>query len=57
MCPNDDLMEVPMAECPNKEKNEKDCSCDSDTCERHGVCCECIRYHRENNGVPACLKK
>jgi len=46
-----------MAECPNKAKNEEKCTCGEKECERHGVCCECIRYHRENGGVPGCLKK
>ncbi|MHB9023777.1 MAG: hypothetical protein ACYC7E_06310 [Armatimonadota bacterium] len=45
-----------MAECPNKKKNEEKCTCPYETCERHGVCCECIRYHKENGGVPGCLK-
>ena len=46
-----------MAECPNKAKNEEKCTCGAKDCARHGVCCECIRYHRENGGVPGCLKK
>ena len=46
-----------MADCPNKAKNKEKCACTYETCERHSVCCECIRYHRENDGVPACLKK
>lgn len=43
--------------CPNKEKNEEKCSCPYENCERHGACCECVRYHRENGDVPVCLRK
>ena len=46
-----------MTECPNKQKNEAGCTCTYKGCERHGACCACIRYHRENGGLPACLKK
>jgi hypothetical protein len=46
-----------MAECQNKEKNEAKCNCAYTSCERHGVCCECVRYHIENGGTPACLRK
>ncbi|MHB9131944.1 MAG: hypothetical protein ACYDBB_12790 [Armatimonadota bacterium] len=46
-----------MAECPNKGKNKEKCTCPATTCDRHGTCCECIRYHRENGGVPGCIKK
>jgi len=46
-----------MAECQNKAKNKEKCTCTYTKCERHGICCECIRYHRENGGVPGCLNK
>ncbi len=39
-----------------KAENEKKCVCSSDTCPRHGVCCECIAYHRENGELPGCLR-
>lgn len=44
--------------CPNKKENEKECPCSEFDCVRHGVCCECIKYHRENpkDGRPACLE-
>ena len=44
-------------ECVNKYENEQDCPCDEVNCERHGVCCECIKYHKENGDKPACLRK
>jgi hypothetical protein len=41
--------------CPNQEKNKQQCTCPSTSCKRHGVCCECIAYHRKNGGKPGCL--
>jgi len=38
-----------------KQENLKNCPCDY-PCERKGICCECIAYHRSNGGMPACLK-
>lgn len=46
-----------MAECPNKEKNEQQCNCTYTSCANHGICCACIRNHRDNGGTPACLRK
>jgi len=43
-------------ECPNKKENKKECVCSETDCERHGICCECIKYHREHGGKPACIK-
>lgn len=37
-----------------KEKNSKDCNCSYPGCAKHGVCCECIRYHRAKGALPAC---
>lgn len=42
--------------CPNKEENLKKCPCDWPGCERKGICCECIAYHRKCGDLPACLK-
>jgi hypothetical protein len=44
------------ASCPNRERNEERCSCVSVDCSRHGVCCECIAYHRERGELPSCLR-
>jgi hypothetical protein len=44
--------------CQNKLENEKDCPCDDKNCEYHGICCECIKFHREeDNSLPMCLRK
>lgn len=37
-----------------KELNLKDCACTYPGCPRKGICCECIRYHREAEELPAC---
>ena len=42
--------------CVNIETNEENCSCANLDCDRHGVCCECIRVHSDNNGLPSCLR-
>ena len=41
-----------MVEC-NKEENKKDCNC-TYSCEKKGLCCKCISYHRRRNELPAC---
>jgi len=41
-------------ECINKEKNLKDCNCTYD-CDKKGLCCECIKYHRDRGEFPACF--
>ena len=41
-------------ECKNEE-NLKDCPCTYPGCPRKGICCECVKYHRESGGLPACF--
>lgn len=41
--------------CPNRERNLKDCTCTYPGCSRKGMCCQCIRYHRERGEIPGCL--
>jgi len=43
-------------DCPNKEENKKDCPCTYEPCDRKGVCCECLAYHRERGEKPVCMK-
>jgi hypothetical protein len=38
----------------NKNKNLENCSCSYPGCPRKGICCECIKYHREKNELPGC---
>ncbi len=37
-----------------KEKNLKECNCSYEGCAKKGLCCECIRYHRNKGALPAC---
>lgn len=41
-------------ECPNHEKNMKECNCSYEPCSRKGTCCECMAYHRRAGQIPAC---
>lgn len=36
-----------------KEENLKSCKC-TYPCDRRGICCECIKHHREADALPAC---
>lgn len=44
-----------MKNCPNQKKNLANCNCSYEPCERKGICCECIAYHRTNRQLPACF--
>ena len=37
-----------------KEINQKNCNC-SYPCSKKGICCECVKYHRENGEIPGCF--
>jgi len=36
-----------------KDKNAQNCNC-SYPCSKHGICCDCLAYHRRNGELPAC---
>ena len=38
-----------------REDNLAECSCTYVSCTRRGLCCECVRHHRENGELPGCL--
>ena len=40
-------------DCVNQKKNLSACNCSYPGCSRHGICCECIAYHRGMNELPA----
>ncbi|MFA5411247.1 MAG: DUF6485 family protein [Candidatus Omnitrophota bacterium] len=44
-----------MKSCPNQKGNLLNCNCSYNPCERKGVCCECVLYHRKNGQLPACF--
>lgn len=39
----------------NKERNLQSCNCTYDPCSRKGICCECIRYHKQMRQLPGCV--
>jgi len=43
-----------MREC-NVKMNKALCPCTYEPCDKKGVCCECIRYHKKLGELPACL--
>lgn len=47
------LMKVESSGQCKREENLKGCPCTYD-CAKKGVCCECIRHHRERGELPAC---
>ena len=38
-----------------REENLKDCTCTYPGCSRAGLCCACVRHHREKKQIPACF--
>ncbi|WP_027371488.1 DUF6485 family protein [Desulfovermiculus halophilus] len=40
--------------CPRLKINSESCPCTYPNCPRHGLCCECIQYHRQRGELPAC---
>lgn len=38
-----------------RDENKIDCICTCTTCSNRGVCCDCVRYHRERNELPGCF--
>jgi hypothetical protein len=41
--------------CANNVKNSSRCTCTYSGCSRHGLCCECVTYHRASGELPGCL--
>jgi hypothetical protein len=42
-----------MVEC-NLEQNKIDCNC-SYPCDKKGMCCICLKYHKNRGELPACF--
>lgn len=36
------------------ERNKKICNCSYEPCEKKGICCECLHYHKKRGELPAC---
>ena len=43
-----------MKEC-KVTNNKLQCNCTYEPCPRKGICCECIKYHRDADELPACF--
>jgi hypothetical protein len=44
-----------MSQCANQKKNVVSCTCTYTSCDKRGVCCACIAYHRASGQLPGCL--
>lgn len=40
-------------QCRSEENKKNYCNC-TYPCDKKGVCCECIQYHRKRGELPAC---
>ena len=38
-----------------REDNLQECTCSATKCKNRGICCECVRHHRENGQIPGCF--
>ncbi|MCD5405690.1 MAG: DUF6485 family protein [Desulfotomaculum sp.] len=38
-----------------KDENLKMCTCTYEYCNKKGLCCECIAYHRQRGEIPGCF--
>ncbi len=38
-----------------KDKNLQECTCTYAGCPKMGICCECVRYHRNKGAIPGCF--
>ena len=41
--------------CPNIQANMRHCNCTYTSCDKTGLCCQCLHYHRRNGELPACF--
>lgn len=38
-----------------RDENKINCTCTYTSCSNRGVCCDCVRFHRENGEIPGCF--
>ncbi|OQY40306.1 MAG: cytosolic protein [Candidatus Cloacimonetes bacterium 4572_65] len=38
-----------------KEENVLNCTCSYPGCDKKGICCECLAFHRKRRELPGCL--
>ncbi len=41
-------------ECVNKKQNLENCGCTYASCDKKGMCCECIQFHLKSKQLPGC---
>ena len=39
----------------NKQDNLAECTCSVIKCKNRGICCQCVKHHRENGQIPGCF--
>lgn len=47
-------------DCPHLQTNLANCTCHNKNSCKHklgGLCCDCIRYHKDKGQVPVCLRE
>ena len=44
-------------DCANIDRNREHCPCGEVDCDKHGVCCECIVAHTDNDSFPSCVRE
>lgn len=42
--------------CVNIKINKENCSCPELECDKHGICCECMRSNSEGDVLPNCQR-
>lgn len=38
-----------------REENLLECTCSTTKCKNRGLCCECVKHHREAGQIPGCF--
>jgi len=41
--------------CPNIKDNLTQCTCTYSACDKQGLCCQCVAYHRQMRQIPGCF--
>ncbi|HUS80384.1 MAG TPA: hypothetical protein VM283_03890 [Armatimonadota bacterium] len=43
-------------QCANRQINLLMCPCTSESCDRRGICCECVQAHYAKSSTTACMR-
>ncbi len=38
-----------------RDENKLECTCTYTSCRTRGICCDCVRNHRDNGEIPGCF--